>query len=293
VAAPSAKPPSRPEDDDEIEASRAPLLDHLLELRGRLIVALVAIGVGFVISFIFARPLYLVLVEPFREAAEQVRGVDAEQLRLIYTAPFEFFFVKVKLALFGGIILAFPVIAHQVYRFIAPGLYRRERATVLPYLLASPLLFAAGAALVYYFVLPFAMRFALGQETTIEGGGAIELLPRVSDYLALVTTLILAFGFAFQMPVVMSLAGRAGLISAKQLRKGRRYAIVGIFVFAAFVTPPDPFSQTILGLSIMALYELSILAVWVVEKRRKQQEEAEETAEQAAAGSPASSQPGG
>jgi sec-independent protein translocase protein TatC len=287
MGAPTIKAPRRPkdapgDDEEEIEASRAPLLEHLLELRSRLVVCLVAIVIGFVISFIFSKQIYLFLVVPFREAAEDVRGIGAEELRLIYTAPFEFFFVKVKVALFGGIILAFPVIAHQLYRFIAPGLYRRERATVLPYLVASPVLFAAGAALVYWFVLPFAMRFALGQETAIEGQAAIELLPRVSDYLGLVTTLILAFGFAFQMPVVMSLAGRAGMISAKQLRKSRRYAIVGIFIFAAFVTPPDPFSQIILGLSIMGLYELSILAVWFVEKRRDDAE-AEEEAEESAA----------
>lgn len=284
MALPPAKTAARPQDDeDDIEASRAPLLEHLLELRTRIVWCILAIGVGFIISFIFASPLYLFLVEPFRTAAQSVRGIEAEELRLIFTAPFEFFFVKVKLSLFGGIILAFPVIAYQVYAFIAPGLYRREKATVLPYLIASPVLFGAGAALVYFFVLPFAMRFALGQEMNVEGQAAIELLPRVSDYLGLVTTLILAFGFAFQMPVVMSLAGRAGLISAQTLRKGRRYAIVGIFIFAAFVTPPDPFSQIILGLCIMGLYELSIFAVQFVERKREQAE-AEEAAAEAAQG---------
>jgi sec-independent protein translocase protein TatC len=284
VALPTISPPSRPKDDEEeIEASRAPLLDHLLELRTRIIWCILAVGVGFIIAFIFASPLYLFLVKPFAEAARVVRGADAEALELIYTAPFEFFFTKVKLALFGGIILAFPVIAYQVYAFIAPGLYRREKATVLPYLIASPVLFTAGGALVYYFVLPFAMRFALGQEMSGESGASIALLPRVSDYLALVTTLILAFGFAFQMPVVMSLAGRAGLVSAAMLRQGRRYAIVGIFIFAAVVTPPDPFSQTILGVCIMGLYELSILAVRMVERKREQAE-AEDAAAEGAGG---------
>jgi sec-independent protein translocase protein TatC len=277
--------PSPEDDEEEIEASRAPLLEHLLELRQRLVVSAVAVLIGFIIAFIFSKQIYNFLLVPFGEAAKAVRGANAEQLELIFTAPFEFFFTKMKLAMFGGIMLAFPVIAHQLYAFIAPGLYRRERAAVLPYLLASPVLFVAGASLVYFFVLPFAMRFALGQEVGGEGQDiVIQLMPRVSEYLALVTTLILAFGFAFQMPVVMSLAGRAGLISSEALRKGRRYAIVGIFVFAAVVTPPDPFSQSILGVCIMGLYELSILAVRLVERKREQAE-AEEAAAEAQASS--------
>ncbi|MGD2132030.1 MAG: twin-arginine translocase subunit TatC, partial [Maricaulaceae bacterium] len=274
------------------------------------------------------------LIAPFGEAMVQVRGEFSTDIRLIFTNTLEQFFVYLKLSLFGGIILAFPVVAYQTYAFIAPGLYKRERATVLPYLIASPVLFALGAALVYFFVLPFVMRFGLRTEigavpfslSEVEGVaelcpqlaalsadqarslagllGAVcpglsaddltgltanvsaalaeygrqprtELLPKVSEYLSLVTTLILAFGFSFQMPVVLSFAGRAGLVSAQQLRKGRKYAIVGIFAFAAFVTPPDPISQIILGIAIMGLYELSIWSVRLVEKRREEEEAAE------------------
>jgi len=271
VAEPPKDPPPEPDgepDADEIEASRAPLLDHLLELRKRIIIAVIAIAVGAVVSFVFAKPLYQFLVVPFERAAHSVHGMDNEQLKLYFTAPLEYFFVQLKLGMFGGIILAFPVIAYEVYAFIAPGLYKNERATVLPYLIASPVLFLTGAAMVYFFILPFVMSFALRQESFTEGQAAIEMLPRVADYLSLVTTLILAFGASFQMPVVLSLAGRAGLLTAADLRKGRRYAIVVIFLLAAFLTPPDPISQIGLGLAIMALYEISIWSVRLAEKRR-------------------------
>lgn len=271
MAEPPKDPPPEPDgepDADEIEASRAPLLDHLLELRKRIIIAVIAIAVGAVVSFVFAKPLYQFLVVPFERAAHSVHGMDNEQLKLYFTAPLEYFFVQLKLGMFGGIILAFPVIAYEVYAFIAPGLYKNERATVLPYLIASPVLFLTGAAMVYFFILPFVMSFALRQESFTEGQAAIEMLPRVADYLSLVTTLILAFGASFQMPVVLSLAGRAGLLTAADLRKGRRYAIVVIFLLAAFLTPPDPISQIGLGLAIMALYEISIWSVRLAEKRR-------------------------
>ena len=268
-----------------------------------------------------------------------VRGEFATDIRLIFTQPLEQFFVYLKLSLFGGIILSFPWVAYQVYAFIAPGLYKNERATVLPYLVASPVLFAMGGALVYFFVLPFVMRFSLNTEIgadpldlgAVDGVAELcpqlaaltaeqarplvgflgtvcpglsaddltrltanlstalteygrqprtELLPRVSEYLSLVTTLILAFGFSFQMPVALSLAGRAGLVTGEQLRKGRKYAVVGIFAFAAFVTPPDPISQVVLGLAIMALYEVSIVAVRMAERKREQ-DEAEEAAAEA------------
>ena len=261
---------------DEVEASRAPLLDHLLELRSRIIWSLVAIVIAFAICFAFALPIYDVLLRPFTVAAgmvgEQAGGAPP---RLIFTGPMEFFFVKIKLALFGAIILAFPVIAYQVYRFVAPGLYRNERGAFLPFMVASPLLFALGGSFVYFVMMPMVMRFALMQQQSPgETRIAIELLPRVSEYLSLTTTLILAFGLSFQLPVVLSLMGRAGLISADTLRKGRKYAIVGILAFAAFFTPPDVISQILLGIPVLLLYELSIFSVALVERKRKREDEA-------------------
>lgn len=256
--------------DDEVEASRAPLLAHLEELRNRLIVCLIAIGVGFAVCFVFAETIYNILLVPFENAAARVRGTDSDalELQLIFTAPLEFFFVKLKLALFGAIIAAFPVIAYQVWAFVRPGLYKNERLAFAPFLVASPVLFGAGMAFVYYVILPFVMGFALGQEQPGGDGRAqIQLLTRVSEYLNLVTTLILAFGVSFQLPVLLSLLGKAGLITAEQLVKTWKFALVGIAAFAAFVTPPDPISQVFLAAAMFALYLLSILAVKLVEPR--------------------------
>lgn len=273
---PLAKQISKPETgEDEVEASRAPLLDHLKELRRRLIWAVASIFVGFVVCFIFAEQIYNFLLIPFENAAARVRSSDL-QLELIYTAPLEFFFVKVKLALFGGIILSFPMLIFQLYAFVAPGLYKNERGAFAPFLVAAPVLFAAGASFVYYFVLPFVMRFALNQEQTGgDGVATIQLLTRVSDYLNLVTTMILAFGISFQLPVLLMLLAKAGLVRAKQLIGFWKYALVGIFAFAAFVTPPDPISQIILGAALMGLYGLSIWGVMLVQ--RKPEGESEES----------------
>ncbi len=288
-------------DEAEIEASRAPLMDHLIELRSRLVVCVVAFVIGFIGCFVFADPIYVFLVKPFavaaqfREAAGPGGGVspfdlilgtagliptprgDGETVNLIFTAPLEFLITKMKLAAFGAVVVTFPVLAWQLYRFVAPGLYRNERGAFLPFLVAAPILFLVGAAMVYFVMMPFVMLFSLGQQ--ISGGGVTaELLPRVSDYLNLVMALLLAFGLCFQLPVVMTLLGMAGIVSSRALGSGRRYAVLAIAVVAAFVTPPDPLSQIMLGIPLVLLYEVSIWCVRLIELRRNRADEADATA---------------
>ncbi|HVK41684.1 MAG TPA: twin-arginine translocase subunit TatC [Phenylobacterium sp.] len=285
-------------DEDEIEASRAPLMDHLIELRGRLVICVVAFVLGFILCFAFSEPLYIFLVKPFAAAAafhgavgpgghvspldlilgtaglKPLPTVDGQMVNLIYTAPLEFLFTKMKLAGFGAIVVTFPILAWQLYRFVAPGLYRNEKGAFLPFLIAAPLLFLLGAALVYFVMLPFVMWFSLSQQ--ISGGGvSAALLPKVSDYLNLVTALLLAFGLCFQLPVVMTLLGLAGIISSKVMAEGRRYAIVAVVVVAAVVTPPDPISQLMLAIPLVLLYEISIWCVRLIEFRRGRADAAE------------------
>jgi sec-independent protein translocase protein TatC len=285
-------------DESEIEASRAPLMEHLIELRRRLISCAVALVIGFLVCFYFSGQIYIFLLHPFEVgagllAAQKAPGAHhgpfdllltltgfrpppagVEHLRLVFTAPLEFFFTKVKLAVFGAIVVSFPVLAWQLYRFVAPGLYRRERHAFLPFLIASPVLFAMGAALVYFVMLPFVLWFSLNQQIVGAGNVSVELLPKVSDYLSLVTTLLLAFGLCFQLPVVLSLLGMAGLVTSAMLRSGFRYAIVGIFVVAAILTPPDPISMTSLAVPICLLYVVSIWCVALIELRRNKEDAA-------------------
>lgn len=288
---------SLPDEDADIEASRAPLLDHLIELRRRLIICAAALMAGFIVCFIFSEQLYELLLRPFiladaLRAEQQAHGshgpfdlvltvtglhqvkAAVSPLKLQFTAPLEFFFTKMKLSMFGSVVLTFPVLAWQLYRFVAPGLYRRERKAFLPFLLASPVLFILGASLVYFIMLPFVLWFSLSQQ--IETAHVqLQLIPKVSEYLNLVMQLLLAFGLCFQLPVVVTLAGLAELIEAKTLAGGRRYAFVGIIVVSALVTPPDMVSPFLLAVPIYGLYEASIWCVRLIEAQRRADERRE------------------
>lgn len=267
------------EDEAEIEKSSAPLIEHLIELRTRLIWSIAGFFVAFLACFFFAKHLFNLLVIPFKWATVWAH-LDPQKVELIYTAPQEFFFTQIKLAMFGGMVIAFPVIATQIYKFIAPGLYKNERAAFLPFLIASPLLFLMGAALVYFFFTPMVMWFFLAmQQTGGDGQVQISLLPKVSEYLSLIMTLIFSFGLVFQLPVVTTLMARVGLLSSQGLKDKRKWAIVIAFIVAAVLTPPDPISQIGLALPTIILYEISIICARWVEKKKIEEAQAREADE--------------
>lgn len=245
----------------EVEESRAPLMEHLIELRRRLIWSFAALAICFAICFYFAEQIFSFLVQPLVHAFGPHRGT------LVYTRLYEAFFVQARVAFFAASFLAFPVIATQLWAFVAPGLYRKEKRAFLPFLIATPILFTLGGALAYYGVMPAAFHFFLGYQGDL-GGIRQQALPSIDEYLSLVMRFILAFGVAFLLPILLMLMERAGLVTRKQLAHGRRYAVLVAFIISAVVTPPDILSQFMLALPLILLYEMSLLAIWFTERRR-------------------------
>lgn len=260
---------------DEVEASRMPLLDHLIELRDRLMWSIGTIFIAFAGCYFLAPHIYNLLMDPL------IQATGTEGRRMIFTAPQEAFFTYIRLSFWAAMLISFPVIATQIWMFVAPGLYKNEKKAFLPFLIATPVLFAIGGAFVYYFIMPLALKFFIGFEAPGgEGSIPIQLETKVSEYLSLVMTLIFAFGIAFELPVLLTLLGKVGIASSAGLASKRKYAIVGIFIFAAVVTPPDVISQVGLAIPLILLYEISIWLVKGIERDRVKRE-AEEAAENA------------
>ncbi len=255
-------------DEDDIDASRAPLLDHLVELRKRLLISLGSLALLTAICLYFSETVFGVLVHPLKVAG---------QTKLIYTAPFEAFFVNLKIAFFSALILAFPVIANQLWLFVSPGLYRKEKRALLPFLLATPILFAAGCSMAYFLAIPGALHFLLSYQTEV-GGVKQEALPTMEAYLAFTMQFLFGFGVAFLMPVLLMLVERAGIVTLGQLVRAWRYAILGCFAVALFLAPPDAGSMIMLALPLIALYVLTLGAIWLTRRNRTRAQEAEESA---------------
>ena len=258
----------------DIDDSKAPLLDHLIELRGRLLKCVYALFISGAVCFYFSEQLFAILVHPLKEAFGDGGG------RLVYTKLYEAFFVQIKIAAFGAFCLSFPIIANQLWAFVAPGLYAKEKRALLPFIIATPFLFAMGASLAYFVVMPTAFHFFLGYQGS-ESGLQVEALPSADSYLGLVMQFILAFGICFLLPVLLMLLNRAGFVTRAQLISMRRYMIVGAFILAAVLTPPDVVSQLMLAIPLLLLYEITIVAIWFTDRRAtkgKVADEAEEAA---------------
>ena len=256
--------PPKPPVEDVIDDKPMPLLEHLIELRQRLMWALAAFLLAFFVCYHFSSSLYAFLAQPLADVEERLGG----SRRMIYTSLTEGFFTYLKVAMFGGAFISFPIMATQLWLFVAPGLYRSEKKALLPFLLASPVLFLMGGALAYYFVFPIAWGFFLSFQTPQGAGGLpIELEARVSEYLDLVMKLIFAFGVTFQLPVALSLMAKVGIVTSAGLKRYRRYAIVGMFIVAAILAPPDVITQCGLAIPLIALYEVSIIAAKLVEPK--------------------------